>query len=46
MNENTQKRNTIFILLAGVVGLSYGALDFDSVISDLMYLRFDIPIQV
>lgn len=39
MNKETIKKNIIFILLTGIEGLAFGLLDWDSVISDLVYLQ-------
>lgn len=39
MKQETIKRNIIFILLIGVEGLAFGLLDWDSVVSDLVYLQ-------
>ena len=39
MDKETIKRNTIFILLIGIGGLAFGLLDWDSVVSDLVYLQ-------
>lgn len=39
MKQETIKRNIIFILLIGIEGLAFGLLDWDSVISDLVYLQ-------
>lgn len=39
MNQQTIKKNIIFILLIGIEGLAFGLIDWDSVISDLLYLR-------
>ncbi len=41
MKQETIKRNTIFILLIGIEGLAFGLLDWDSVISDLVYLKYN-----
>jgi MFS family permease len=41
MNKETIKRNIIFILLIGIEGLAFGLLDWDSVISDLVYLQYN-----
>lgn len=39
MNKKIINRNVIFILLIGIEGLAFGLLDWDSVISDLVYLQ-------
>lgn len=39
MKQETIKRNIIFILLIGIEGLAFGLLDWDSVVSDLVYLQ-------
>ncbi len=39
MNEKTIKRNIIFILLIGIEGLAFGLLDWNSVVSDLVYIQ-------
>ncbi len=39
MNKETIKKNIIFILLIGIEGLAFGLLDWDSVVSDLVYLQ-------
>lgn len=39
MKQETIKRKIIFILLIGVEGLAFGLLDWDSVVSDLVYLQ-------
>lgn len=39
MKDETIKRNIIYILLIGIEGLAFGLLDWDSVISDLVYLK-------
>ena len=39
MKQEMIKRNIIFILLIGIEGLAFGLLDWDSVVSDLVYLQ-------
>lgn len=39
MNQETIKRNIYFILLIGIEGLAFGLLNWDSVVSDLVYLQ-------
>lgn len=39
MEQETIKRNVIFILLIGIEGLAFGLLDWDSVVADLTYLQ-------
>lgn len=39
MKQETIKRDIIFILLIGIEGLAFGLLDWDSVVSDLVYLQ-------
>ena len=39
MKQETIKRNIIFILLIGIEGLAFGLLDWDNVVSDLVYLQ-------
>lgn len=39
MKKETIKSNIIFILLIGIEGLAFGLLDWDSVLSDLVYLQ-------
>lgn len=39
MNQKVMDKNIIFILLIGIEGLAFGLLDWDSVISDLVYLQ-------
>lgn len=46
MEENVVKRNSLFIILIGITGFSFGLLDWDSVISDLIYIRFDSKLLV
>ena len=33
------KKNALFILLMGIEGLAFGLLDWDSILSDLVYLQ-------
>lgn len=39
MTKELIKKNTLFIILIGIEGLAFGLLDWDSVISDLVYLQ-------
>lgn len=39
MNTEIIKKNIIFILLIGIEGMAFGLLDWDSVISDLVYIQ-------
>ena len=39
LNKQIIKRNIIFILIIGIEGLAFGLLDWDSVISDLVYIQ-------
>ena len=39
MNQVTIKRNILFIILIGIEGLAFGLIDWDGVVSDLVYLR-------
>lgn len=39
MNKEVIKKNIIFILLIGIEGLAFGLLDWDSVVSDLVYVQ-------
>jgi MFS family permease len=41
MKQETLKRNIIFILIIGIEGLAFGLLDWDSVISDLVYIQYN-----
>lgn len=41
MKQETIKRNIMFILLIGIEGLAFGLLDWDSVVSDLVYLKYN-----
>jgi len=46
MKQETIKRNIIFILLIGIEGLAFGLIDWDSVVSDLVYLQYNNKILV
>ncbi len=39
MDKEVIKKNIIFILLIGIEGLAFGLLDWDSVVSDLVYIQ-------
>lgn len=41
MNQLTIKRNILFIILMGIEGLAFGLIDWDGVVSDLVYLRYN-----
>lgn len=41
MKQATVQKNTLFIILIGITGLSFGILDWESVLSDIIYLKFD-----
>ena len=41
MKQETIKRNILFILLIGIEGLAFGLLNWDSVVSDLVYLKYN-----
>lgn len=41
MNQVTIKRNILFIILIGIEGLAFGLIDWDSVVSDLVYLKYN-----
>ncbi len=41
MKETDIKRNIIFLILIGIEGLAFGLTDWDSVISDLVYLQYN-----
>lgn len=41
MKQEIIKKNIIFILLIGIEGIAFGLLDWDSVVSDLVYLRYN-----
>ncbi len=41
MSQETIKRNVIFILLIGIEGIAFGLIDWDSTISDLVYLQYN-----
>lgn len=46
MDERTQKKNCIFIVLIGIIGMCFGLLDWDSVISDLTYLEYSDKVLI
>lgn len=39
MEQQTIKKNIIFILLIGIEGMAFGLIDWDSIISDLFYIQ-------
>ncbi len=39
MTKELIKKNALFILLMGIEGLAFGLLDWDSILSDLVYLQ-------
>ncbi len=39
--EKVYKRNTLFIILIGIVGFCFGILDWDSNLADLVYLKYN-----
>lgn len=39
MKQQTIKKNIIFILLIGIEGIAFGLIDWDSTLSDLVYLQ-------
>lgn len=39
--EKIYKKNTLFIILIGIVGICFGLLDWDSNLSDLVYLKYN-----
>lgn len=41
MTKEVIKRNIVFILLIGIEGLAFGLLDWDSVVSDLVYIKYN-----
>ena len=46
MTKEIIKKNTIFIILMGIEGFAFGLLDWDSVISDLVYLQHNNKLLV
>ncbi len=40
------KKNTLFIILTGIEGLAFGLLDWDSILSDLVYLQHNNKLLV
>ena len=46
MKQETIKRNIIFILLIGIEGLAFGLLDWNSVVSDLVYLQHNNKVLI
>ncbi len=41
MTKEVIKRNIVFILLIGIEGLAFGLLDWNSVVSDLVYIKYN-----
>lgn len=39
--EKTYRKNTVLIILIGIVGVSFGLLDWDSNLVDLFYLKYN-----
>lgn len=39
--ERIYKKNTLFIILIGIVGFCFGLLDWDSNLADLVYLKYN-----
>ena len=39
--EKIYKRNSLFIILIGIVGFCFGSLDWDNNLSDLVYLKYN-----
>lgn len=39
--EKVYKKNTLFIILIGIVGFCFGLLDWDSNLADLVYLKYN-----
>lgn len=39
--EKIYKKNTLFIILMGIVGICFGLLDWESNLSDLVYLKYN-----
>lgn len=46
MNQETIKKNIIFILLIGIEGLAFGIIDWDSVVSDILYLQYNNKVLI
>lgn len=46
MNQETIKKNIIFILLIGIEGLAFGIIDWNSVVSDILYLQYNNKVLI